>query len=188
LLDHFNNFDFSIFSTVSPVALIEQHSKTSFHAVRFGGGLPPRGAVTAPPVDIQGIESRYIQQLLTVYSEAKKNAFDSAAALKGDPEFENDFLRQRERFYSAEALRNFARDNVPAGTFDSLQNETLHGVIDTCADSSHANGLARMRATLTQSTTITFAANALFTVINTLDKQGMCHQLANEDHLIWIQK
>ena len=60
-----------------------------------------------------------------------------------------DFLRQRERFYHAESLRNFARDNVPDGTFDRLQKEILHGVIDVC-ECSYEDGLDRMKATVIQ--------------------------------------
>ncbi len=46
----------------------------------------------------------------------------------------SDYLRQRERFYHAESLKNFARDTVPTGTFDALQDEIYHGVIDVCED------------------------------------------------------
>jgi hypothetical protein len=35
---YFDLFDFSIFSSCSPVELVEEHASTPFHAVRFGGG------------------------------------------------------------------------------------------------------------------------------------------------------
>ncbi len=48
LLAWFEAFNFSVFSTKSVVDLINEHAKTPFHSVRFGGGLPPRPNVTPP--------------------------------------------------------------------------------------------------------------------------------------------
>lgn len=96
-----------------------------------------------------------------------------------------DFLRQRERFYHAESLRNFARDTVPEGTFENLQNEIFHGVIDVC-DCSHGDGLARMKATVAQAANISPTSNPLKSVVGVQDRQGICHQLANENRLIWV--
>ena len=45
LLEWFDKFDFTIFSSKSIVELIAGHAKTPFHSVRFGGGLPPRPEV-----------------------------------------------------------------------------------------------------------------------------------------------
>ncbi|MGL9649951.1 hypothetical protein Q7I60_18615, partial [Escherichia coli] len=94
-------------------------------------------------------------------------------------------LRQRERFYHAESLKNFARDTVPAGTFDALQDEIYHGVIDVCED-YHLSGFARMKETMKHATTIAVTSNPLVTSIKTQDRQGICHQLANDDRLIWV--
>jgi hypothetical protein len=185
LLNHANDFDYSIFDTVTLVQLVEQHATTPFHSVRFGGGLPPREHASPPPTEIHPSESRYVQQLFDVYSEAAGAAIKGDKHLEQHPDLQSDFLRQRERFYSAEALRNFARDNVPTGTFESLQEEAFHGVIDSCA-AAYANGLERMRETLKQALSITFASNPLFSVINVRDKQGICHQLANIDRLKWM--
>ncbi len=184
--EHAEQFDFAIFDSITAVTLIDQHAKTPFHAVRFGGGLPPRAEPQPPPYDVQPTESRYVQQLYEVYSETAGKQLDSKEALTAAPELEQDFLRQRERFYCAEALRNFARDNVPEGTYETLKNETFHGVIDTC-ESSHPNGLTRLRETLNQSVSLTFHSSPLFSVIANRDKQGICHQLANEDRLTWMK-
>ncbi|ELY3221522.1 TPA: ABC-three component system protein, partial [Salmonella enterica subsp. enterica serovar Agona] len=99
--------------------------------------------------------------------------------------FRSDYLRQRERFYHAESLKNFARDTVPAGTFDALQDEIYHGVIDVCED-YHLSGFARMKETMKHATTIAVTSNPLVTSIKTQDRQGICHQLANDDRLIWV--
>lgn len=41
LLEYFGKFDFSIFGSKSLLELIAGHETTTYHAVRFGGGLPP---------------------------------------------------------------------------------------------------------------------------------------------------
>ena len=105
--------------------------------------------------------------------------------LKAHQSLEKDFLRQRERFYHAESLRNFARDTVPEGTFSDLQDEVFHGVIDI-AESGHADGFERMRATVAQAAQVSTMANPLASVTKSQDRQGICHQLANEDHLTWV--
>ncbi|EKT77325.1 hypothetical protein WSS_A38246 [Rhodococcus opacus M213] len=46
-------------------------------------------------------------------------------------------------FYSAEALRVFARDSVPEGTFNALQQEIIDGVVDA-HDLAHRAGLTRL--------------------------------------------
>lgn len=186
LLDYFSQFDFRIFSYKTAVDLINEHSKTPFHSVRFGGGLPIRPQVEKPPEEIKQTESRYIQQLLEAYSEHSSTKIDNTLALNQKPDLQDDFLRQRERFYHAESLRNFARDSVPPGTYESLQEEIFHGIVDIC-EAEHTDGLFRMRATTSQSAKIQIAASPLASVTKIQDKQGICHQLANEDRIKWVQ-
>ena len=69
LLKFFEAFDITIFSSKSHLELIESHSKTVYHVVRFGGGLPPRPDPEAPPSVPAAHESRYIRQLLDAYGD-----------------------------------------------------------------------------------------------------------------------
>ena len=98
---------------------------------------------------------------------------------------DRDLSRQRERFYSAEALRNFSRDTVPEGTFDALQEEVFQGVVDIC-ESAHSTGFERMKATVSQAAQVASTSNPLAPATRVQDRQGICHQLANEDRLHWI--
>jgi hypothetical protein len=52
----------------------------------------------------------------------------------------------------------------------------------------HANGLARVRSTVSHAGTLTPNCNALCVRVQTKDKQGFCHHLANEDRFIWVKK
>lgn len=187
LEEHFEAFDFSIFSSRSLVELIEGHSKTGFHSVRFGGGLPPRPDPTHPPEEPTDQESRYIRQLLDAYGDNLGATISDPTALEPHNVLKRDYLRQRERFYSAESLRNFARDTVPEGTFDDLQDEIYHGVIDVC-EGCHADGFQRMKATVAQASIVAATSNPLVTAVRAQDRQGICHQLANDDRLTWVPK
>lgn len=184
LLARFESFDFGIFGSVSVVELIKQHAKTPFHAVRFGGGLPSRPAPLEPPNEPTSDESRYVEQLFEVYSENLAIRVRSGTDLDEHPELQEDFLRQRVRFYHAESLRNFARDTVPTGTFEDLQEQVFQGVVDIYS-ATNGSGIQKMRATLSQAATITTSSSALAGVTKTQDKQGICHQLANVDKLTW---
>ena len=185
LLLYVDAFNFSIFSSKSHVELIEAHIHTGFHAVRFGGGLPVRPSPEVPPNDPAVSESRYVRQILDAYSDHLGSPIPDTRTLAAYSILEKDFRRQRERFYHAEALRNFSRDTVPEGTFDDLQNEIYHGVVDV-TESTHLNGYERMKATVIQASSVVLTANPLISVTKSQDRQGICHQLANKDRLKWV--
>src|SRR5690625_6684488 len=100
-----------------------------------------------PPKKIYKSEIRYIEQLFEAYSESRGEILTDIADL--DDSLKEDFNRQRERYYHAESLRNFARDNVPPGTFDNLKDEIYHGVVDKC-NIEYPIGLSRMSEKLRQ--------------------------------------
>lgn len=185
LLKYVDAFDFVIFSSKSQIELIEAHSSTRFHTVRFGGGLPERPNPDSPPITPVSSESQYIRQLLKAYGDHLGIKLPDTKELVRYSVLEKDFRRQRERFYHAESLRNFARDTVPEGTFSSLQNEVYHGVIDV-TEADHTDGYKRMKSTVAQASNVALTANPLASVTKTQDRQGICHQLANEDRLKWV--
>ncbi|MBB3349461.1 ABC-three component system protein [Sphingomonas sp. BK069] len=186
LLSHFEAFDFEVFGSTSVLEMIARHETTSHHVIRFGGGLPLRPAVAAPPDEPSLHESRYIRQLLDAYGNHLAAPLSDLAALGAHASLQRDFVRQRERFYSAEALRNFSRDTVPEGTFDALQEEIFQGVVDV-SEASHATGLDRMRATIAQAAQVSSTSNPLAPTTRVQDRQGICHQLANDDRLTWMR-
>jgi hypothetical protein len=147
--------------------------------------LPPRPKPGVPPATPAQSESRYLRQLLDAYGDHLGSQLSDTAALVGHKDLTRDFLRQRERFYHAESLRNFARDTVPDGTFDDLQDEIYHGVVDIC-ERTHENGFARMSETVSHATHVATTSNPLASTVKTQDRQGICHQLANDDRLTWV--
>ncbi|MBK8183317.1 MAG: hypothetical protein IPK63_10675 [Candidatus Competibacteraceae bacterium] len=187
LLAHIESFDFSTFSSLSVVDLINGHSKTQFYATRFGGGLAQRPPAASPPLEIHDTESRYIKQLMEAYSDHLQETINQVASIISRPDIGKHFSRARENFYHAESLRNFARDTVPEGTFEALQDEVYHGVIDIC-ESFHADGFIRAKATVSKAGDLSLTSNALCTKIKIQDKHGICHQLSNDDRLAWVRK
>jgi len=184
LLAYVQAFDFSIFEAKTSLQLVEEHRQTPHFATRFGGGLPPRPLGTSLPSAIAPGESRYVSHLLDAYADHTKAAVPDPAALKTWPKLQGHFSRQREAFYQAEALRVFARDTVPIGTFEALQGDIYHGVIDT-HDASHPDGFARVVEVTKAARDLQITANPLITCTKPQDRDGICHQLANEDRLQW---
>jgi hypothetical protein len=179
-------FDFSIFTFKPTLEVIDEHRKTPYHVARFGGGLPDRPDAEGPPPDPAPEESRYLRQLMDAYGDHKKTTVLDHAALATWPELAKHYRRQREFFYHAESLRTFARDNVPPGTFEDLQEEVYDGVVEIEA-APHPDALARLNAVTQAATHLYITANGLISVTKIKDKRGICHQLANQDRLQWVK-
>lgn len=179
------NLDFSMFVSTQLIELLDDHSKTQYHAFRFGTALPARGPIAPPPSEIAAHEARYVEQLLDVYSETNGTNRLSTADVETKPEHSTHFHRQRRAFYSAEALRIYARDSVPEGTFSSLVDHVFEGVIEV-AESPHESGRSRLTAVLTQSVNLQLDGHRLVTMTGPEDRRGICHHLANEDRLKWV--
>lgn len=183
---YLDSFDFTIFDTVSLVQMVGQHASTPFHTVRFGGGLGIRPEPQIPPEDTVSLDHRYIRHLLSVYAQSigeDQKSLDLSLLNKNES-IRKNFQRQRERFYHAESLRNFSRDTVPPGVFEALQNDILNGVIEVC-EFPHECGMDRLSKTLSQAANVVISANPLASVTHMRDKQGMCHQLVNDNKLNW---
>jgi hypothetical protein len=176
--------DFSIFGTVELHELIDQHAGTRWHAIRFGVALPSRPPVPSPSDEPAEHEQRYLEQLLDAYNERYPGQGIGHATARKHETLAGHYTRQREAFYSAEALRVFARDSVPEGTFDGLQSELHDGVIDT-HDRDYDDGLDRLYEVTRVAGQLAMTSNELLPRVTVRDRSGICHQLANEDRLIW---
>lgn len=185
LLAYVNAFDFSKFEAKTALQLVQDHRSTPVHAARFGGGLPPRPAAGKPPLAVEPQESRYVTQLLSAYGEHTGTTVSNPSGIVA-PKLKAHFYRQREAFYQAESLRVFARDNVPEGTFESLQQDIYTGVIDT-HDDDHADGYQKVCAVTKAARDMHITANALIACTNPQDRDGICHQLVNEERLRWAK-
>lgn len=180
---HIDQIDFGILGHVPPLRLVEGHAKTRYFAVRFGLGLPPRPSPPLPPEEPALTETRYVQHLMAAYADHLKRPVTGLNELDG--RLARHFVRAREAFYSAEALRNFSRDTLPDGAFEHLQKQICDGVIDIC-EGPHACGLTRVNATTAHAALLEITSSALIGRFEISDRHGICHHLANEDRLIWV--
>lgn len=188
LLEYVQDFDFKIFKYKTVVELVNGHAKTIFHQRRFGvATFPERPPVETPPEAIHPKESRYVQQLFEVYSEKLAKQLNSTAELAEYPELVKHFNRSREVFYYAESLRNFPRDSVDPGAFDEIREEIYQGAVYSY-EMDHSSGYSRLANTLVQAGNIKPNCNALCIRVQTQDKHGICHHLANDDVFVWVKK
>lgn len=179
--------DFARFQSVELEDALETHRTTPYYVGRFGTPVPPRLGHDCPPGEIGTHETRYVAQLIEVYAEKEPTETLAAETVSSHAKFGGHFQRQRESFYSAEALRLYARDSVPPGTFEALQTDVFSGVVEV-AESSHQTGMDRLTSVLTTSGQLDLSAHALISVSSMNDRKGICHQLANEDRLTWVKE
>lgn len=179
--------DFALFQSVELPDALETHRTTPYYVGRFGAPVPPRPGHDAPPGEVGAHEARYVAQLIEVYAEKEPTETFAVATVSSHGKFGSHFQRQRESFYSAEALRLYARDSVPPGTFEALQTDVFSGVVEV-AESSHQTGMDRLTSVLTTSGQLDLSAHALISVSSLRDRKGICHQLANDDHLTWVKE
>jgi hypothetical protein len=184
--DYAKAVDFSMFRSSEIHEVLEVHSNTRYYAARFAEPLRDRKKDVADiPEAVTDAEARYVQQLVEVYGEKYPDGTFHADMLSGDKKVAKHFKQQRVRFFEAEALRLYARDSVPEGTFEALQQDLLSGVIDT-AESDHSTGWNRLTSVLAIAGQIDLSSHTLMTRAFQDDRKGICHQLANQDELLWV--
>ena len=181
-----DELDFSIFRSKQPLHMIDEHAKTRWHLARFGGGLPQRPPIDAPPAAPTNVELSYVVKLLEAYAEHTGMDIGSHEAIPVS-ELQDHFSRSRIQFYSAESLRAFSRDTLPPGEFRKLQDEFYEGIIDEiCSD--YPDGYRRVIAVANLARKLQVTSHALIAKLTLLDRAGICHQLANDNESVrWVR-
>lgn len=185
---HVDSFDYSIFSKKHVKDVLELHKKHSNHLTRFGGGMPYREKLDLKtiPQKIKSSETKYVEQLIECYNSVSSTNYKSFDDLKNNTFFQNHFKRARINFHHAEQLRNFSRDSLPINTFNNFQDEILSAIINTLED-SHSNDFIRVKETEKEAGRVLISSNPLKDVCIINDKQGICHQLINDEIIKWNQ-
>lgn len=190
---YINSFDFSIVKTKSMLEVIEEHRTTAFYAFRFGGGLTiKRDRRIQVPAIAEKYEAIYIQKILQAISEKEGFLVSSLDELcKQFPAYANAIRVHRERFYSAENLKLFAsRYLLSDDYFKELSDDVYYGIFDYL-EMAYANGYERLNAVMAEVAKIDLSHNLLakYDLIHPQDRQGICHQIANErDDFIWTKR
>jgi hypothetical protein len=183
--EYVEKFDFKIFGWKSLDQLLDKHRKTGYWAQRFGGILPP-----APPGVVPGTlapkEDRYVRHILDAYGERLQKSLTDHSELEDHAPLQADFNLHRERFFDAEAFTHEYRDQTETGTVEKFTKEIYHSVQPVMM-MSHQDGVERLSDVMIRAGAIT-PASILAPQASAGVKQGVCHQLANEDKLYWKTK
>lgn len=183
---YIDTLDFSIFSAIPPLRLIDEHGKTRWHVARFGGGLPLRPPVGLLPTDPADNEANYVRQLLDAYADYLKCQVASVTDIAHEANVREHFGDSRLEFYSAESLRTFSRDTLPPGEFERLQDEVHSGIKDEVR-TDHPDGYRRVVAVVKTARSLPLSGHALHGRLTVRDHGGICHQLANDMKVKWTK-
>lgn len=181
-------FDFSIVKPKPILEVISEFEKTNRYAQRFGGGLTKPLPPTSTPSQFSANEVRYVEQLIAVYSNDTGDKTLEASQLLGSSSttVARHFNRSRERFYFAETIREFAKDNLPDGfEYKTIQTEVLDGAIDT-SEADYEKALDRVNATTDKASALSIGEHPLKPYLKSQSLKGICHQLVNEDQITWL--
>jgi hypothetical protein len=185
---HVRKFDFSIFRAKQPLELLQEHAQTNYHLTVFGLPLIERVVPKAPPSTVAPTETIYIGRLLEAIGEAVGEPVVDEAALQPFPKEAALFRRSRLTFYCAENLRELARDSMlDVAFFDTLVKEFADGLYFAYTVPA-SNGLARLGATVQAAQSLQLTGHMLNPHVMANDREGMCHQLANDGIVEWIDR
>ena len=115
-----NQFDFSIFRAKQPLEIIKEHAKTRYHLTVFGAPLVDRPPPPQPPSSVAPSERIYVAKLYAVIAEELNISINDAIDFAHSIEMRQLFDRSRITFYSAEGLRELARDQMADAAFFEL--------------------------------------------------------------------
>ena len=184
LLDYFESFDFSIFSSIAPKVIIEEYkTSSSDFLTRFGGQLPPRPIVSIPN-EIEDL--RYIDQLVKSYNTNSATEILNVNEILS-VSYKGHFEDARKSFYKAEELRMLNRDSLPDGIFENLKDNIYDGVSSKSRE-KFDDGYKKVLAIESESTKIPIESNPLKDACQTIDKKGLCHHLVNDKRLTWVEE
>lgn len=186
LRKYIEEFDFSIVSDISPITLIDDFSKSPWYKYHFGGGIKKRPASEKPSEKLNNSEKTmpYVKQLLNVYSKEAGQVYETHEELKNNKKFSIHFMRQREGFFSAQSLKRFARDELlNEDSYDSLKEQIEFGILDVY-ENEYSSELERVKETTKQANSLSISCEEIKD-ITIQDKTGMCHELVNDDRIVW---
>jgi len=182
---HIEAFDFSIFRAKQPLDLIDEHAATKYHLTVFGAPLIDRPPPPAPPSDVAPGEAGYLSRLYEAIAQALGIPVSSAADFAHDDSHSRLFDRSRITFYCAENLKELATDQMADSKyFDTLLDEFENGLYYDYT-SLGLTGIQRLVTTVKSAQTIQLGGHVLAPHVLALDREGMCHQLANDRNVRW---
>lgn len=185
LKSHIGSFDFSVFRAKQPLELISEHAQTRYHLAVFGLPLIERPPPPMPPSEVSPSEMEYVGQLYAAIGEAIGKKISSVQDFADSASNLRLFDRSRLTFFCAEGLRELARDHM-ADTeyFDTLMDEFANGLYYNYT-ASNLSGIDRIVATIKAAQSLQLGGHILAPLVVANDREGICHQLANDKRVNW---
>lgn len=180
-----NSIDFKIFDHVPPLDIIELHSQTPYHVIRFGALACKRPKPANPPLTPDASELTYTSELFLAFGDAEKHEVNNFN-LATFPEYEQEYHSARRNYYSADGLEKFSRDWLPNDCYKELLDE-CYETISPVIMSDHKNGYARYLNVSAQAAGTNYSSHPLHHYIKVQDKKGLCHHLVNEKKVKWVK-
>lgn len=183
--DYVDAIDFSFVRVKQPQDLIAEHAQTQYHLIVFGAPLIERPPPAEPPSQVAESERGYVGELFKVIGEMTGASITIEADFAGHSKARNLFERSRMTFYSAEGLKELARDQMAdAEYFDNLLDEFKHGLYYTYSAPADS-GYDRLSATVQAAQAQQISGHVLEPHMTTPDREGICHHLANTGDVAW---
>ena len=134
---------------------------------------------------MEEVEQGYVGELFKVIGELTGADISCEGDFAAHKQSRDLFERSRMTFYSAEGLKELARDGMAdAAYFDQLLSEFRHGLYYTYSAPA-ASGFKRLSETVKAAQTQQVSRSALNDHINPPDREGLCHHLANNGDVGW---
>lgn len=183
---YIRNFNFKIFRAKQPLELLNEHAQTRYYNMVFGAPLIERVKPGPPPSSVAPAETVYISSLCHAISQALGKDITCESDLSGHTMHLNLFKRSRLTFYCAENLKELARDQMAnVEFFGTLMDEFRDGLYHSYTAPSD-NGLNRLRLTIQAAQSLQLGGHVLEPHLLANDREGMCHQLANDGSVVWV--
>lgn len=184
LKKHVESVPFTAFRAKQPLNLINEHAQTRYHLTVFGLPLIDRPKPPQPPSEVSPAENEYVTQLLAVISADLGQSVSTLSDFVHSEKHRRLFDRSRLTFYHAEGLKELARDQMAdEGFFDTLLGEFVDGLYHW--HTGEPDGYERLISTVKASQGIQLSKHVLEPHVLPNDREGMCHQMANEGRVTW---
>ncbi|HBE78276.1 MAG TPA: hypothetical protein DDW65_10925 [Firmicutes bacterium] len=184
-----DSFDFSIIHHCPIQSVIDDHIRTIYGTIRFGGVSVKIPDKVDPPEALDSDELIYVIELLKVYAEALGIDELPMDMLEKYAKYNQNFERQRKDYYSAETIRRFVRDVfTDSKQFEVLKDETYDGIIEV-HEAEYPNGFGRLNAVTKHASMVTTDKSLLSSKLHCIgnsEKKGVCHILVNDGRLKWV--
>ena len=184
LKNYVETVPFTMFRAKQPLELIKEHAQTRYHLTVFGMPLVDRPKPPEPPSEVAPGENRYVTQLHAVISADLGLTVSSLTDFEHSEKHRRLFDRARLTFYHAEGLKELARDQMADESFFA----TLLGeFVDSLYywHTGKPDGYERLISTIKASQTLQLSKHVLEPHVLPNDREGMCHQMANEGRVHW---